>query len=188
MEESKITTTPGTNDEGRSSDDCNQPLDSFQETMYSALVPRAHYLSPDRPDISYAVNEFAKSMAAPKRGDWCRFKRLTRYLLGRPRLQFIYKWQSRQHELIAHSGADWTGDRESRRSTSGGLVTIGEHSIEEWSKTQSLIALSSGESEIYATLKAASEALGGHSHGQRFWIQITREELGRRTSSARNHP
>ena len=37
---------------------------------------------------------------------------------------------------------------------------IGSHLLKGWSKTQTLIALSSGESELYATLKAASEGLG----------------------------
>ena len=36
----------------------------------------------------------------------------------------------------------------------------GKHLLKGWSKTQSLIALSSGESELYATPKAASEGLG----------------------------
>ena len=39
-------------------------------------------------------------------------------------------------------------------------MTIGKHTIKGWSKTQSLIALSSGESELYATLKAVAETLG----------------------------
>ena len=37
---------------------------------------------------------------------------------------------------------------------------IGDHLLKGWSKTQTLVALSSGESELYATLKAASEGLG----------------------------
>ena len=37
---------------------------------------------------------------------------------------------------------------------------MGAHTLKTWSKTQSLIALSSGESEFYAALKASAEALG----------------------------
>ena len=37
---------------------------------------------------------------------------------------------------------------------------MGSHSIKRWSKTQALIALSSGESELYAALNAAAEILG----------------------------
>ena len=62
--------------------------------------------------------------------------------------------------MTTFSDADWAGCRETRKSTTGGCVTIGKHTIKGWSKTQSLIALSSGESELYATLKAAAETLG----------------------------
>ena len=37
---------------------------------------------------------------------------------------------------------------------------VGRHTIKGWSKTQALIALSSGESELYAALKSAAETLG----------------------------
>ena len=37
---------------------------------------------------------------------------------------------------------------------------MGTHTIKTWSKTQSLIALSSGEAELYATLRAAAESFG----------------------------
>ena len=37
---------------------------------------------------------------------------------------------------------------------------MGTHVLKTWSKTQSLIALSSGESEFYAALKTSAEALG----------------------------
>ena len=39
-------------------------------------------------------------------------------------------------------------------------MMIGGHCVKGWSKTQSLIALSSGESELYASLKASAETLG----------------------------
>ena len=58
------------------------------------------------------------------------------------------------------SDADWAGCKATRKSTTGGCVMLGGHVLKGWSKTQSLIALSSGESELYATLRAAAEALG----------------------------
>ena len=36
---------------------------------------------------------------------------------------------------------------------------MGDHLIKGWAKTQTLVALSSGESELYATFRAASEGL-----------------------------
>ena len=37
---------------------------------------------------------------------------------------------------------------------------LGAHCIKAWSKTQSIIAKSSGESELYSVIKGSSEALG----------------------------
>ena len=37
---------------------------------------------------------------------------------------------------------------------------LGAHVVKAWSKTQSLVALSSAESEFYATVKAATESMG----------------------------
>ena len=37
---------------------------------------------------------------------------------------------------------------------------IGEHLISSWSTTQAIVALSSGEAELYAMVKGATRALG----------------------------
>ena len=47
-----------------------------------------------------------------------------------------------------------------RRSTSGGLLMIGSHTICHWSRTQQVVSLSSAEAELHALCKAASEGLG----------------------------
>ena len=43
---------------------------------------------------------------------------------------------------------------------------VGKHLIKGWAKTLALIALSSAESELYAALKTAAEALGLMSMGK----------------------
>ena len=99
-------------------------------------------------------------MATPTMGDLTRLKRLGRYLKGKPRLQQWFVWQPKQEKLVTYSDADWAGCKQTRKSTTGGCIMVGAHSIKSWSRTQSLIALSSGESELYASLKAAAETLG----------------------------
>ena len=51
-----------------------------------------------------------------------------------------------------------------RRSTSGGAVRIGTHCWECYSATKATIALSSGESEFYATGSAAARGLQCRSY------------------------
>ena len=47
-----------------------------------------------------------------------------------------------------------------RRSTSGGIACLGSHAVKAWSKTQSVVALSSAEAELTGICAAAGEALG----------------------------
>eukprot|EP00973_Karenia_brevis_P091432 12407404-Karenia_brevis.AAC.1 len=71
-----------------------------------------------------------------------------------------YRWQDEAPEMSVLTDANWAGNKRSRKSTSGGVICIGCHLIKSWSKTQSLIALSSAESELYACIKATAEGLG----------------------------
>ncbi len=54
----------------------------------------------------------------------------------------------------------------------------GNHTVKSWSKTQSLIALSPGESEFYAALRASAEGLGIMSILKDFGMVVTGNVLG----------
>ena len=41
-----------------------------------------------------------------------------------------------------------------------GVLQLGNHVVKSWAKTQNIIALSSGEAELYATNLAAAQAMG----------------------------
>ena len=178
LKECTHVTTPGISTEGRTGMDCEKPLQPRDESRYRALVARANYISPDRPDIAFAAKELAKAMASPTQGDWCRLKRPGRYLAGKLRLKSSFQWQGSQREVMAYSDADWAGDKQSRKSTSGGCILIGGHLIKGWSKSQSLIALSSAESEVYAALKTSSETLGIISMSKDFGYVLTGKVWG----------
>jgi len=61
---------------------------------------------------------------------------------------------------VAHVYSDWAGCRKTSRSTSGGTVRLGAHTIMVWSSNQAVVALSSGEAELYALTKGAANILG----------------------------
>ena len=71
-----------------------------------------------------------------------------------------YPWQGTEEELEGFSDSDWAGCRRSGKSTSGGIIMIGQHFIKGWSKTQSSITLSSAEAELVAMCKLAAEVIG----------------------------
>ena len=160
LESAKAVTTPGIREEGRTSDDHQVALGDKETTSYKALVAHCNYLAPDRPDIAFAVEELAKAMSKPTIGDLQRLKRLARYLDGNPRLLLNVQWQPLQSTVTTYSDADWAGCRDSRKSIAGGCFITRYHSIKGWSKTRSLIVLSSGESELYASSKASAETMG----------------------------
>ena len=61
-------------------------LSEERATEYPSATARGNFLASDRVDITYAVKECARSMAAPTENDWNKLVRLARYLKGRPRL------------------------------------------------------------------------------------------------------
>ena len=75
---------------------------------------------------------------------------------------FEYPWQ-KASTLECYSDTDWAGCPKTRKSTSGGCLILGGHSIKGWSSTQPSISLSSGEAEYYDVVKAAGIALGHQS-------------------------
>lgn len=63
-------------------------------TMHRGVVARCNLLSIDRPDILFASKECSRCMAKPVNGDWEALKRLGRYLLSRPRVVRLFRWQN----------------------------------------------------------------------------------------------
>ena len=99
-------------------------------------------------------------MSAPRSGDWTALKRVARYLLGRPRLVWKFIWQDSPKFISTFSDSNWACFHDTRKSTSGACIMNGSHLIKAYRRSQSNIALSSGEAEFYALVAAASEALG----------------------------
>ena len=135
-------------------------LDHERFKRYQSICARANFLAIDRFDLQFAAKECCRAMSRPTCKDWAKLKRIGRYLIGRPRLVYHYKFQEDVKMITTFSDANWASDKIDRKSTSGGLILHGSHYIKSWSKTQSLVALSSAESELYAIVKASSEALG----------------------------
>ena len=147
-----------------------EKLDEFQTTRYKSLVARANYLAADRPDIQFACRELSIAMSKPINDDWTKLKRLGRYLEEKPRLVHKYARLSTTRALRTFTDASWAGDKKTRTSTSGGCVILGTHWLKSWSKTQTLIALSSAESELYVAVKAIAETMGIQSMAKDFGL------------------
>ena len=75
-------------------------------------------------------------MARPERGAWGKLKKVVRYMLGRKAVVWQYRWQDEVQYLETKSDSDWRGNREDRKSSSGGVIFLGGHCIKAWSSTQ----------------------------------------------------
>ena len=89
-------------------------------------------------------------------------RRLGRYLIGKPRLVFKYPFQE-AGTVECYSDTDWAGCPKTRKSTSGGVIRLGQHILKTYSSTQPTVSLSSGEAEFYCVVRASGAALGQQS-------------------------
>ena len=166
-DDSKPLASPGTKDEEKDGDGLPKVLGD--DKMYRSIVATMNYMSTDQPDLQYACKEACRDMSAPTENSWKKLKRIGRYLVGREKVVWKFPWKDGHGGWRVSTDSDWAGDRETRKSTSGGLITLGHHCLKSWSSTQSSPALSSCEAEYYALVDGASRALG---------LQAAAKELG----------
>ena len=137
-----------------------EELSNAEGTDYRGLAARANYLAADRADIQYAVKEICRDMSKPPLAGKRKIKRLARYLKGAPRVVLRYRYQKREEEAWGYSDSDWAGCKKTAKSTSGGAIVMGSHTLKTWSSTQKNITLSSGEAELVAAVKTCTETIG----------------------------
>ena len=131
----------------------------ISQELYQSAVGSLLYLSTwTRPDITYAVNNVARFCARPTKEHWMAVKRIFRYLKGTQDYGLQYHKEG-SAECVGYSDADWAGDTEDRKSTSGYLFSLNGGLVSWRSKNQSCVALSTAEAEYMALASAAQEAL-----------------------------
>ena len=92
---------------------------SVDQQLYQSAVGSLLYLSvATRPDITYAVSNVAKFCAKPTNQHWVAVKRIFRHLKGIQQYKLLYS-KSNSNNCVGFSDADWGGDLDDRKSTSG---------------------------------------------------------------------
>lgn len=87
---------------------------------------------------------------------WAALKRLLRYLHGTIHHGLLIRRNS-PLQLHAFTDADWAGDKETYRSTTGYIVYLGSNPIAWSSKRQPTLARSSTEAEFRAVASTTTE-------------------------------
>jgi hypothetical protein len=127
---------------------------------YSALVGALNYLyAKTRPDIAYATNKVCQFMTAPSTRHWRAAQRILRYLQSASSLGLKFKGSRTPPTLTGFVDADFAGDLDDRRSTTGYIFMFCGGPISWRSRKQRTVALSTTEAEYMAATDAVQEAI-----------------------------
>jgi hypothetical protein len=138
-------------------------------TLYRSLVGALQYLTLTRPELSYAVQQACLYMHDPRVPHHNHVKRILRYLKGTLD-HGLHINSSSPTTLTAYSDADWAGCPDTRRSTSGYCVFLGNNLVSWSSKRQVTVSRSSAEAEYRAVAHTVAETV---------WLRQLLSELHR---------
>lgn len=115
--------------------------------MYAATTTRI--------DIMFAVGKASRRVADPRNQDWKDVKRIFQYLNHHRDLGLAY--DNPDQGLVCYCDADFAGDLETSKSTTGLVVLFAGAPVHWRSSRQSLITLSSTEAEVVSLCTAAKD-------------------------------
>ena len=148
---------------------------TIEEKQYMFRVPYANAVGnlmyamvSTRPDISHAVGVVSRFMANPGEEHWRAVKWVLLYLRGTS--DHCISFDGREGSVCGYVDADYAGDLDKRRSTTGYVFTLAGGVISWMSKLQETVALSTTEAEYLAASDACKEAI---------WLKFLLDEIGR---------
>ncbi len=113
--------------------------ETVNQELYQSAIGKLLYLATKtRPDIAYAVSSVARFTANPTEDHWKAVKHIFRYLVG----TMDYCSRTGKIDCRGHTDADWGGDRDDRKSTSGYVFKIAGGPVSWKSHKQGCVALS----------------------------------------------
>lgn len=133
--------------------------EALTNAPYREAVGCLMYLSTrTRPDIALAVNRVSRHVEKPTKLHWNAVKRILKYLKGTSDYGLTFR-RSNDTYLKAFSDADYAGELESRRSTTGYIVLWGSNIITWNTQRQKVVALSTTDAEYMAACQAVKEVV-----------------------------
>jgi hypothetical protein len=121
--------------------------------VYRNIVGALQYLTFTRPNIAFYAHRVCQFMQNPMVSHFTAVKRILLYLKGM--MHFGISYTRGDLQLKAFSDANWAGDPNDRRSTTGLVIFLGNNPI-SWSfKKQQIISRSLTKAE-YRTLSFTS--------------------------------
>lgn len=148
----------------------NEEVEKFRKSNlpYQSAVGSIMYLAQcTRPDLCHAVGLLSQHLERPLFMHWESVLHVFRYLANSKDLGLSFDGnQSKSvegnesfHLPISHVDADWAGDKNSRRLTTGYVFTLAGGAISWRSRLQPTVALSSTEAKYWAVTEAGQELM-----------------------------
>jgi hypothetical protein len=134
-----------------------EPLDT-KRFPYSECVGSLLYLSVcTRPDIAQVVGALARYMAGPTEAHWRAALGVVRYLAGTAEDGVTF--EGSEETLVGYCDADYAGDVDTRRSTTGYVFLMYGGAVSWSSRLQPTVAASTVEAEYLSAAQAVKEAM-----------------------------
>jgi len=138
----------------------NRNTPKKEDYKYREIIGSLLYLSiKTRPDISFSVGFSSKYIENYSQENINDVKHILKYLNGSINQGIYYKSNAKTNGLQAYCDADFAGDQETRRSTTGYIIYYGGEAVSWCSRRQPIIALSSTEAEYIAAAECCKELL-----------------------------
>ena len=143
-------------------------IDYMAKVPYASAIGSLMYAAVcTRPDISHAVGVVSRFASNPGKEHWEAVKWVMRYLRGSTDLPLCFG----RSKLTVQGfvDADFAGDQDTRKSTTGYVFMVGSTAVSWVSRLQKIVTLSTTEAEYVAVTEAAKEMI---------WLNGFMEELG----------
>ena len=139
--------------------DSGTPLAPSDIPYYRSLVGCLQYLTFTRPDISYSVKTVCQFLHNPTEEHLTAVRRILRYVKGTINHGILFRKQSSFTPLLlqVYCDADWAGDPNDRKSTTGFVILFNGSPISWCSKKQNAVSRSSTEAEYRSMADTTSE-------------------------------
>uniref|UniRef100_A0A2N9IUP8 CCHC-type domain-containing protein n=1 Tax=Fagus sylvatica TaxID=28930 RepID=A0A2N9IUP8_FAGSY len=156
-----------------------EEIENMSKVPYASAVGCLMYaMVCTRPDLAHAVSTVSRYMANPGREHWNAVKWIFRYLKGTAEHEILFSRQPGTNSVVGYVDADYAGEVDDRRSTTGYMFTLSGGPICWKSTLQSIVAMSTTEAEYMAVAEAAKEAL---------WLKGLVKELGLNQGGVQMH-
>jgi hypothetical protein len=133
-------------------------LKEMESIPYAQAVGSLMYaMTSTRPDICYAIGLVSRYQSNPGKEHWQAVKRIFRYLQGTKNIKLCFGLSDLK--IVGYTDANFVGDTDDRKSTSGYVFLFGGTAVSWTSKKQNCVAKSTMETEYISCSTTASNAV-----------------------------